>query len=63
MTSSLVAQGEQLEGEGQRVYVVFGEAGELLGVGTSAEEAAKATKDEGYAEPCVLGELAQRNDP
>lgn len=58
-TSDLVQRGELVEGDGQRVYVVFGDAGELLGVTTSAEEAAKATKNEGYAEPCVLNDLRE----
>ena len=56
-TSRLVQWGEQVEGDGLRVYVVFGDAGELLGVVSSAAEAAKATQNAGYVEPCVLNEL------
>ena len=57
--TTMINEAEQLEGDGARVWAVFGNAGELLGVMTSPVDAAEIVKkiDGAHTQACVLNAI------
>ncbi len=59
LNTQMINEAEQLEGDGARVWAVFGNAGELLGVMTSPVDAAEVVKkiDGAHTQACVLNAI------